>query len=99
MTTKKFVIKIIRKCVVFALLMIIVAAIGQSVSPIVSNQMALGQMQNSDEMYVLMNTYNKVRPIISFAFAGIILWFTSTIARDIYKFVKTINTTENKKEN
>lgn len=97
MTTKKFVIKIIRKCVVFALLMIVVAAIGQSVSPIVSNQVALGQMQNSDEMYVLMNTYNKIRPIVSFAFAGIILLFTGTIARDIYKFVKT--TIENKKEN
>lgn len=99
MTTKKFVIKTIRKCVVFTLMMIVVGAIGQSVSPIASNQMALGQMQNSDEMYILMDTYNKVRPIVSVAFAGIILWFTSTIARDIYKFVKTINTTENKKEN
>ena len=98
MTYKRFIIKIARRIIWFACLMILVSTVAQSVSPIVSNEMALGQMQNSNEAYILMNTYNKVRPIITAVYSGIIIWFTSTIARDIYKFVKTKNT-KNEKEN
>lgn len=93
-----FIKKTAVKVIIFAVLMFIVAAVGQSASPVISNSMALGQMQNSDEMYILMDTYNRVRPIVSVAFAGIILLFTGAIARDIFKLVKTINT-ENEKEN
>lgn len=96
--TKQFVKKVSRKIILFAVLMFIVAALMQPVGVVISNNIALGQMQNSDEMYILMDTYNKVRSIVSVAFTGIILLFTGTIARDIYKFVKTINT-ENEKEN
>ena len=95
-TTKYFVKRTITRIVVFTVLMIIVSAVLQSVSPVVSNQMALGQMQNSDEMFVLMETYNKVRPITNAAKVGIILWFTCTIARDTYTFVK-LTKIENKK--
>lgn len=93
-----FIKKTTVKVIIFAVLMFIVAAVGQSMSPVISNNMALGQMQNSDEMYILMDTYYKVRPIVSAAFAGIILLFTGSVARDIFKLVKTINT-ENEKEN
>ena len=93
-----FIKKTAVKVIIFAVLMFIVAAVGQSMSPVISNNMALGQMQNSDEMYILMDTYYKVRRIVSVAFAGIILLFTGSVARDIFKLVKTINT-ENEKEN
>ena len=97
MTYKRFITKIARRIVWFACLMILVS-VAQSMSPIVSNEMALGQMQNSNEAFILMDTYNKVRPVITVVYSGIIIWFTSTIARDIYKFVKTKNT-KNEKEN
>ena len=96
MTTKKFITKTVKKCILFAVIMFIIAGLMQPVGVVISNELALTQMENSNEMFVIMNTYNKVRSIVSVAFAGITLWFTSTVARDIYKFVKT---TENKKEN
>ena len=93
---KQFIKKTAVKIILFTVMMFIIAGLMQPVGVVISNELALTQMENSNEMFVIMNTYNKVRSIVSVAFAGITLWFTSTIARDIYKFVKTI---ENKKEN
>lgn len=90
--TKQFVVKTLRKIIIFTLVMIIVTSIGQALNPIISNELALTQMQNDNTMFVIMDTYDKVKPIITFIYAIVVIWFTSTIARDTYKFVKTINT-------
>lgn len=89
---KQFTKKMIKKIVVFIFLMIIVTAIGQSIAPTVSNELVLTQMQNSNEMFALMNTYNKIRPIVNLVYVLVVGWFAWTIGRDIYKFSKTINT-------
>lgn len=94
---KDFVKKSIVKTIIFAVIMCIIASIAQSLSPVVSNALALTQMQNSDEMYMLMNTYNNIRPIINALYICVIAFFVYTLSRDTYKFVKTINT-ENEKE-
>ena len=88
MTPIKFIYKTASKIIIFSFLMIVAAAITSSMSPVVSNEMALGQMQNSNEVFVLMSTYNKIRPAVSAVFAGITIWFTCTIARDTCKFFK-----------
>lgn len=105
--TKQFVKKTVRRTLIFAFVMIVVAAIGQSVSPTITNELALGQMQNSNEMLIIMNTYNKIKPILDTLYSCVILWFVYTLGRDTYKFAKTISTnnsndyaaTTNEKEN
>lgn len=94
--TKQFVKKMITKIVIFAFITIVISSITQAMSPVVTNNMALTQMQNSDAMFVMMETYNKVKPIIGAIYFGVTAWFTYTIGRDIYKFVNTI---KNEKEN
>lgn len=89
--TKQFVKKTVRRTLIFAFIMIVVTAIGQSVSPMITNELALGQMQNSNETFVLMNTYNKIKPIFSALYSCVILWFMYTLGRDTYKFAKSIN--------
>lgn len=96
--TKHFVRKLVKKGVIFAFLMIVVTAVGQSIAPIVTNNLALTQMQNSDEMFVAMETYSKLKPIVNITYAGIFVWFGCGIVKDICKFNKSINTT-NEKEN
>ena len=96
--TKQFVKKTIRRTMIFAIVMIIVAAISQSMAPVISNELALTQMQNDNVMFVAMNTYNKIKPIFNALYSCVILWFVCTLGRDTYKFVKNINTT-NEKEN
>lgn len=96
---QKFISKTAIKIVIFAFLMTIILFIVQSVSPIVSNNLALGQMQNSDEAFVVMNTYNKLRPIFNYTMVGICILFVISIIKDAIKFTKNIKDIENEKEN
>lgn len=87
MSTKKFIIKTVAKIIIFAIVSTIAMTLLQS--PVISNEIALGQMQNSNELFILMETYNKVRPIVTVIYGLIVIWFTYTIANNIYNFIKT----------
>ena len=94
MGTKKFIITVTIKAVVYAIISTIAVSLLES--PIISNELALGQMQNSNELYLLWETYNKVRPFISIIYGLITAFFAGTVAYDTYKFIKT---KKNKGEN
>ena len=95
--SKHFVKKTVRRTLIFAFVMVVVAAIGQSISPVVSNELALTQITNDNVMFAVMNTYNRLKPSFNALYSCVILWFVCTLGRDTYKYVKTINT-ENVKE-
>ena len=95
MSVKKFVFKTTVKTIVFVVLSTIALSLLQS--PVISNNIALGQMENSDELYVLWETYNKVRPIVSVIYGLLVLWFVGTVGYDVYKFIK--QKIKEKKEN
>ena len=97
--TKQFVKKTVRRTFVFVFIMIVVSAISQSLAPVITNELALTQMENSNELFILMNTYNKIKPIFNALYSCAILWFVLTLGRDTYKFAKSINNIENEKEN
>lgn len=100
MDTKKFVTRTITKVLVFVFCMIVLSSIGQAMSPVISNEMAMTQMENSNELFVAMDTYNRLKPVWTGAFTLVVVLFVYTIFRDIYKFIKNrINTAENEKEN
>ena len=92
---KQFVKKTIRRTLIFTFIMIVVATIAQSISPVISNEMALTQMQNDNVMFAAMNTYNKIKPIFNALYSLVTVWFVYTLGRDTYKFVKTINNSAN----
>jgi hypothetical protein len=87
MSTKKFIIKTTIKVVSYAIFSTI--ALSLLTNPIITNELALGQMQNSNELYLLMETYNKVRPFISIIYGLITAAFACTTISDTYKFIKT----------
>lgn len=87
MSIKKFVIKVAIKVIVYAIISTI--ALSLLTNPIISNELALGQMQNSNELYLLWETYNKVRPFISIIYGLITALFAGTVIHDTYKFIKT----------
>lgn len=93
--TKQFVKKTARRTLIFVFIMIIVAAVGQSISPVITNEMALTQMQNDNMMFAMMNTYNRIKPIFNALYSCVTLWFVCTLGRDTYKFVKTANSANN----
>jgi hypothetical protein len=86
MTTKKFIIKTVVMIFVFAIISTIAMTLLQS--PIITNEIALGQMQNDNTAFVIMDNYNKILPIITSAYGCITLGFVGKIAYDTYKFIK-----------
>ena len=93
---KRFIKKTAVKIVIFAIVMILASAIFQSMSPVVTNEMAMTQMENSNEMFVMMESYNKIKPMFNTAYSLIILLFVYSIIRDSYKFIRNINNDFNK---
>lgn len=88
MSTKKFIIKILSRVVKFAALMIITLAIIEN--PILRNEVALGQMENSTSAFMLLGMYFSFQNIAKFVMGLIVLWFIWDIAREIYKLIKSI---------
>ena len=87
MTTNKFIARTAIKVVVYSIISLVALCLVGT--PIITNELALGQMENSNELYVLMETYNKARPIISIIYGLITVLFAGTTIYDIYKFIKT----------
>lgn len=94
MTTKKFIIKTTIKILIYAIISTI--ALSLLTNPVINNELALGQMENSNELYLLMEAYNKVKPFVSIVYGLITAWFACDTIYDVYKFIKT---KKNKGEN
>ena len=90
MNTARFTMRFLTRIIIFASISII-ALILWSANPIITNEMAMGQMENSNELYMVMETYNRVKPIISFIYGCIATWFVGTTIYDIYKLITKEN--------
>jgi hypothetical protein len=94
MTTKSFIIKTVTKIIIYAIISTIALSILES--SVITNEIAMGQMENSNELYMLMEAYNKLRHFISIIYGFVTALFAGTIIHDTYKFIKTkINKGEN----
>lgn len=93
MSTKRFVTKILTRLVLFAALMIFVMAIVES--PILTNEVALGQMENSSQAFIQMGVFFSFRNLVKVIVWLIAILFGITIIRDIYKFIKSIHKEKN----
>lgn len=88
MLKRKFFFKIGIKCLVFTILSAITLVLIQT--PVITNKIAMGQMENSDELYVLMETYYKMVPIIQVVYGLIAFAFVAWIVYDIYIYIKNL---------
>ena len=71
--------------------MIFLGYIVSSASPIISNDLAMTQMENSDALLVAVNTYAYVMSFVKIAYYGVVVVFAGTIVRDIFKIYNNIN--------
>ncbi len=86
MTTKKLVVKITLKVIVYAIISTI--AVYVLTNPIINNELALGQMENDNTLFLLMETYNRVKPFVSVLYVCVSCLFGWAIVSDVVKFVK-----------
>lgn len=87
MAITKFIIKTTTKIIAYTIISTI--ALSLFTSPIITNELALTQMDNNNELYILTETYNKIRTFISITYGLITCCFASATIYDIYHFIKT----------
>ena len=96
MTVGRFIFRMTLKLIAIVLIGVLVTYI---LSPVITNQLAMTQMENSNEMYVYISTVAKVKPIVMAVSNIIVLALFVGIGIDIRKLVKSINNCKNEKEN
>ena len=99
MTTEKFIKKTIIRIIVVVLVSVFMLSFLNAADAIISNHLALGQMENSDGMFILMEMYeNAIQPIALGILIVIIAYNIGVIAYDTYKFIKTKRNGEKENE-
>ena len=90
MTTSKFVTKLVVLVVVALLLGIVVCGLSNTANTIISNYLAIEQLENDDAGFIFMNVYqNIVRPIGSIIVTAIYFCIIVVVAMNTYNFIKT----------
>ena len=99
MTTEKFVKKTIVKMIVIVLISVFAFSFMNASNAIISNYVALGQMENSDGMFIFMEMYkNAIQPTMLGIVAVVIGYNVGVIIYDTYKFIKTKRNGEKENE-
>ena len=92
MPTQKFVRRLITRILILIFLSIFIFTFLTAASAITSNYIAAGQMENSDELFIIHEMYNKFfRPTLITAFVLIIIYNVIQISITIYKFIISKN--------
>lgn len=86
MSTKRFLIKITTKVILFIAISIVTFTIIKS--PVITNDIALGQMTNSNDLFLTYDLYNKLSPVVTVVYGLIALFFVGSTGFNIYKFFK-----------
>ena len=71
--------------------MIFIGYVISSASPIISNDLAMTQMENSDALFAATQAYAYVMLFVKIAYYGVVVVFAGTIVRDIFKIYNNIN--------
>lgn len=98
MSPTRYAARTVINCVTILCLIFLARGIIHFMNPMLTNDLAMTQMDNSDTYVVVMGIYNTVKPIVKIVFTIIIGGFAGMICRDTYEFVKNF-TTEFEKEN
>lgn len=93
MSLSKFLTNIIMKGTILLCLIVFMPSIMDAVVPIISNNVALGQMESSNDAYILMQTYGKYLSLARFGIGTVMVCLGLSMGLDVYIFTKN-----NKKE-
>lgn len=88
MEVKTFIRRLISRTLIFITIMAIISIGLESMTPVLNNEIAMTQMENSNVSLVLMDSYEKIKPLANIVKILVIAWFAGTISRDTYKFVR-----------
>lgn len=89
MSLKNLIFKSINKLVIVFIIYLIGSSLINAFAPIISNNLAIGQLENSDTNWVLMQAWNSFQSIINILGSAICFCCGYSIGVDIYNYFKT----------
>lgn len=90
---RQFVVKTVAKMIVIFTIVFIAYLIAET--PIFTNQVAMGQLENSDEWFVAMQAYQKFANVTRRVSQIVIMFIIGWIGHDGYSLAKNLKITEN----
>lgn len=89
MTLNKLVKRNLKRILILIIIVAAVACFMSAASTILSNHLALTQMENSDSLFIIFEMYNKFMvPSLSVALVAFIIYRIYVITSDIYQYIK-----------
>jgi hypothetical protein len=99
MSSKRFIKRITIKTIIFVFVLVVLFSIMGSTETIISNYVAMQQMENSDLAFIVMDAYNNsIKPIFSMVKILIPILFVLLTCIDVYKFIQKRNKGEKNNE-
>lgn len=83
----------------FSMLVVIIMIFIITQTPVITNDIAMGQMENSNDWFVAMTAYQKFANVAGLFGKVCVAVTLGFIGWDGYKLAKILNKTENEKEN
>lgn len=74
--------------IILLVALVLIGVFADSMGPVITNDLAMTQMENSDAVLVATNTYNRVKPVIDIFLTGLTFAVAGWIAYDVYKLCK-----------
>lgn len=84
----KLISKVAIKVLLGAILCILIAIAISALDPIITNKIALGQLENSDYGFIMMEKWNTIRNLMAGAQVCIGSAFGVLVVKDVYDYVK-----------
>ena len=90
-TTKQFITSLVIKIIIFVIISTALFVILDACIPVMTNDIALGQLENDDMSYITWELYNKLRTIIEIIYYAVTAVCVVSWGYSIYKFVNNKN--------
>lgn len=88
MTIEKFIKKTLSRIVIIIILTILLTGIMAAGDAIVNNEIAMGQLENSNFNFMILETYhNVIRPVANGALVVVYIWNIGLIIINSIKFI------------
>ena len=87
-TTKPFITSLVIKIIVFIVISTALFVILDACAPVITNDVALGQLENDDMSWSVMNAWYQIQNYAWCVYAAIGLTVTASIGKDCVKFIK-----------
>ena len=90
-TTKQFITSLVIKIIIFVIVSTALFVILDACIPVMTNDIALGQLENDDMSYITWELYNKLRTIIEIIYYAVTAVCVVSWGYSIYKFINNKN--------